>query len=47
MPVSELKDVLNLARKQYLKMMDSSLPSAASCLTRQNDTVSNDSGKKK
>ncbi|TNN02357.1 hypothetical protein fugu_009844 [Takifugu bimaculatus] len=43
-PVSELKDILNLARKQYLKMMDSSLPSAASCLTRQNDTVSNDSG---
>lgn len=31
--VSDLKAILNLARKQYLKMIDSALPSAASCLT--------------
>ncbi|XP_042346200.1 mdm2-binding protein [Plectropomus leopardus] len=32
-PVSELKVILSLAREQYLKMIDSTLPSAATCLT--------------
>lgn len=45
-PASELKEILNLARKQYLKMMDSSLPSAASCLARHDVTASSNSGKK-
>lgn len=43
---SELKEILNLARKQYLQMMDSSLPSAASCLARHDVTASSNSGNK-
>uniref|UniRef100_H3CW74 MDM2 binding protein n=1 Tax=Tetraodon nigroviridis TaxID=99883 RepID=H3CW74_TETNG len=39
-PASELKEVLNLARMQYLKMMDSSLPSAASCFDINDVTAS-------
>uniref|UniRef100_A0A3Q4B1N6 MDM2 binding protein n=1 Tax=Mola mola TaxID=94237 RepID=A0A3Q4B1N6_MOLML len=31
-PVNDLKAILNLARKQYLQMIDSKLPSTASCL---------------
>lgn len=46
-PASELKQILNLARKQYVKMMDSSLPPAASCLARHDVTASSNSGKKK
>lgn len=45
-PASELKEILNLARKQYLQMMDSSLPSAASCLARHDVTASSNSGNK-
>ncbi|CAG00004.1 unnamed protein product, partial [Tetraodon nigroviridis] len=43
-PASELKEVLNLARMQYLKMMDSSLPSAASCFDINDVTASSNSG---
>ncbi|XP_068591858.1 mdm2-binding protein [Cebidichthys violaceus] len=32
-PVNDLKAILSLAREQYLKMIDSTLPSAATCLT--------------
>lgn len=32
-PVNDLKVIVGLARKQYLKMIDSTLPSAATCLT--------------
>nr|XP_046255779.1 mdm2-binding protein [Scatophagus argus] len=32
-PVNDLKAILSLAREQYLKKFDSTLPSAASCLT--------------
>ncbi|XP_036931581.1 mdm2-binding protein isoform X1 [Acanthopagrus latus] len=32
-PANDLKVILSLAREQYLKMIDSTLPSAASCLT--------------
>ncbi|XP_047455808.1 mdm2-binding protein [Mugil cephalus] len=31
-PINDLKAVLNLAREQYLKMVDSTLPAAESCL---------------
>ncbi|XP_028281499.1 mdm2-binding protein isoform X2 [Parambassis ranga] len=41
-PVNDLKVILNLAREQYLKMFDSALPSAATCLT--DDEISEDSG---
>ncbi|XP_030012832.1 mdm2-binding protein [Sphaeramia orbicularis] len=33
LPVTDLMVILNLAREQYLKVIDSTLPSAASCLT--------------
>uniref|UniRef100_A0AAQ4NYF4 MDM2 binding protein n=1 Tax=Gasterosteus aculeatus aculeatus TaxID=481459 RepID=A0AAQ4NYF4_GASAC len=32
-PVNDLKVIVGLARKHYLKMIDSTLPSAATCLT--------------
>lgn len=32
-PVSDLKVILNLARENYLKKADSTLPTAAACLT--------------
>ncbi|KAM3615013.1 uncharacterized protein V6R79_022194 [Siganus canaliculatus] len=31
-PLNDVRTILSLAREQYLKMMDSSLPTAASCL---------------
>ncbi|KAM4581566.1 mdm2-binding protein [Odontesthes bonariensis] len=34
-PVSDLKAILNLARQQYLRMADSTLPTAADCLMNQ------------
>lgn len=34
-PVHELMAILNAARKQYLEVIDSSLPSVASCLTER------------
>ncbi|KAM4569034.1 mdm2-binding protein [Fundulus diaphanus] len=34
-PVNDLKAMLNLAREQYAKMCDSTLPAAASCLTNE------------
>lgn len=46
-PVNDLKAILSLAREQYLKMIDSTLPPAASCLTdRQEITAAKNSGKK-
>lgn len=45
-PASELKEILNLARTQYLKMMDSSLPPAVSYLARHDVTASSNLGKK-
>lgn len=45
-PVHELKAILNVARKQYLEMIDSTLPSVASCLTeRLEEAASSGSGK--
>lgn len=41
-PVNDLKAILNLAREQYLKMFDSTLPSAATCLT--DDEISEETG---
>ncbi|KAM8870363.1 mdm2-binding protein [Spinachia spinachia] len=38
-PVNDLKVILGLARKQYLKMIDSTLPSAASCLTHAEENT--------
>ncbi|XP_029307426.1 LOW QUALITY PROTEIN: mdm2-binding protein [Cottoperca gobio] len=38
-PVNDLKVVLSLAREQYLKMIDSTLPSAASCLTEERESA--------
>lgn len=32
-PINDLKVILSLAREQYLKMMDSTLPSTAPCIT--------------
>uniref|UniRef100_UPI003AAFB71C mdm2-binding protein n=1 Tax=Centroberyx gerrardi TaxID=166262 RepID=UPI003AAFB71C len=44
-PVNDLKVLLSLAREQYLKMTDSSLPSAAPCLMEdQKTTASKTSG---
>ncbi|KAG7229397.1 hypothetical protein INR49_012788 [Caranx melampygus] len=40
-PINDLKVILNLAREQYLKMIDSTLPSAATCLTRKQEPVRN------
>lgn len=46
-PVNDLKTILSLAREQYLKMIDSTLPSAASCLTdRLENTAAVDPSKK-
>lgn len=46
-PVNDLKVILSVAREQYLKMIDSPLPSAATCLTdRQESTAAKNSGKK-
>lgn len=44
-PVNDLKFILSLAREQYLKIIDSSLPSAATCLTYKQETARN-SGRK-
>ncbi|XP_070768501.1 mdm2-binding protein [Enoplosus armatus] len=44
-PINDLKVILSLAREQYLKMIDSTLPSAASCLTgEQEGTAAKNSG---
>ncbi|XP_035861764.1 mdm2-binding protein isoform X2 [Sander lucioperca] len=44
-PVNDLKVILSLAREQYLKMTDSTLPSAATCLTdKQESTAAKNSG---
>ncbi|KAM6935717.1 mdm2-binding protein isoform 2-T2 [Lycodopsis pacificus] len=44
-PVNDLKVILSLAREQYLKMTDSTLPSAATCLTDEAEsTAANNSG---
>uniref|UniRef100_UPI0037E8F905 mdm2-binding protein n=1 Tax=Semicossyphus pulcher TaxID=241346 RepID=UPI0037E8F905 len=44
-PVNDLKEILNLAREQYLKMIDSKLPSVATCLTdEQESTATSNSG---
>ncbi|KAM9353128.1 mdm2-binding protein [Symphorus nematophorus] len=44
-PVNDLKVILSLAREQYLKMIDSTLPSAATCLTDgQERTAAGSSG---
>ncbi|XP_034729297.1 mdm2-binding protein [Etheostoma cragini] len=44
-PVNDLKVLLSLAREQYLKMTDSTLPSAATCLTdKQESTAAKNSG---
>ncbi|XP_042280575.1 mdm2-binding protein [Thunnus maccoyii] len=37
-PVNDLKVILSLAREQYLKMIDSTLPSAAPCLTHDQES---------
>lgn len=38
-PINDLKVILRLAREQYLKMVDATLPSVATCLTdEQEDT---------
>uniref|UniRef100_A0A672FMG3 MDM2 binding protein n=1 Tax=Salarias fasciatus TaxID=181472 RepID=A0A672FMG3_SALFA len=39
-PVNDLKVILNQAREQYLKMAESGLPSAATCLTDSFQTLS-------
>nr|WGL47437.1 mdm2 [Rachycentron canadum] len=38
-PINDLKVILSLAREQYLKMIDSTLPSAATCLTYEKETT--------
>ncbi|XP_023265041.1 mdm2-binding protein isoform X3 [Seriola lalandi dorsalis] len=38
-PVNDLKVILSLAREQYLKMIDSTLPSADTCLTHEQETA--------
>ncbi|XP_041798736.1 mdm2-binding protein isoform X2 [Chelmon rostratus] len=44
-PVNDLMVILSVAREQYLKMIDSPLPSAATCLTdRQESTAAKNSG---
>ncbi|KAF1387670.1 hypothetical protein PFLUV_G00082350 [Perca fluviatilis] len=44
-PVNDLKVILSLAREQYLKMTDSTLPSAATCLTdKWESTAAKNSG---
>lgn len=46
-PVNDLKTILSLAREQYLKMIDSTLPSPASCLTdRLENTAATNPSKK-
>ncbi|XP_026148717.1 mdm2-binding protein isoform X2 [Mastacembelus armatus] len=40
-PISDLKAILNLAREQYLKMIDSALPPAATCLEDEQETSMN------
>ncbi|XP_040899340.1 mdm2-binding protein [Toxotes jaculatrix] len=40
-PINDLKVILNLAREQYLKMIDSTLPSVAACLTYEQETARN------
>ncbi|XP_018541379.1 mdm2-binding protein isoform X2 [Lates calcarifer] len=40
-PVNDLKVILSLAREQYLKMIDSTLPSAATCLKDGQETARN------
>ncbi|XP_070822737.1 mdm2-binding protein isoform X2 [Chaetodon trifascialis] len=43
-PVNDLKVIVSVAREQYLKMIDSTLPSAATCLTdRQESTATKNS----
>ncbi|XP_056300611.1 mdm2-binding protein [Pseudoliparis swirei] len=45
MPISDLKVILSLAREQYLKMIDSTPPSASTCLTDEEEgTAAKDSG---
>ncbi|TNN79996.1 Mdm2-binding protein [Liparis tanakae] len=45
-PISDLKVILSLAREQYLKMIDSTPPSASTCLTDEEEegTAAKDSG---
>ncbi|XP_051263815.1 mdm2-binding protein isoform X1 [Dicentrarchus labrax] len=44
-PVNDLKVILNLAREQYLKMIDSTLPSTATCLIGEKESMAaNNSG---
>ncbi|XP_060906936.1 mdm2-binding protein isoform X1 [Labrus mixtus] len=38
-PVNDLKVILSLAREQYLKMIDAKLPSAATCLTDEQEST--------
>ncbi|XP_070691821.1 mdm2-binding protein [Pempheris klunzingeri] len=38
-PVNDLRVILSLAREQYLKMIDSSLPSAAICITDEQENT--------
>ena len=45
-PINDLKSVLSLAREQYLKVIDSTLPSAATCL-QDNPGTNKKSGMKK
>nr|XP_020464066.1 mdm2-binding protein [Monopterus albus] len=40
-PINDLKLILNLAREQYLKMIDSTLPSASGCLANEHETAKN------
>lgn len=39
-PINDLKVILNLAREQYLKIIDSTLPSTT-CLTDKQETAKN------
>ncbi|XP_074539642.1 mdm2-binding protein [Halichoeres trimaculatus] len=38
-PINDLKVILRLAREQYLKMIDSTLPSVATCLTDEQESA--------
>ncbi|XP_071326550.1 mdm2-binding protein [Trachinotus anak] len=40
-PINDLKVILSLAREQYLKMIDSALPSAATYLTHEQESARN------
>ncbi|KAF0045223.1 hypothetical protein F2P81_001752 [Scophthalmus maximus] len=40
-PINDLKLILSLAREQYLRVIDSTLPSAATCLTDEQEIAKN------